>query len=129
MIELKTHKKIDERFSGKVVDLKKDYSKVVLKTIQEMVADEEGLIHGGFTFSAADFAAMCAVNDPYVVLVAADVKFTAPVKVGEEIFFEAKVFEREGKKSKVEVIGKVYEVKVFEGIFKTYSLDKHILSE
>ncbi|WP_281952038.1 hotdog domain-containing protein [Nitrosophilus kaiyonis] len=127
-MDIKTHKKIDERFSGKVIELKNNYSKVLLKTIPEMVADEEGLVHGGFTFSAADYAAMVAVNDPYVVLVAADVKFTAPVKVGEEVIFEANLIERDGKKSKVEVVGKVYEVKVFEGVFKTYSLDKHILS-
>ena len=126
-MEIKTHKKIDERFSGKVIELKENYAKVLLKTIPEMAADEEGLVHGGFTFSSADYAAMVAVNDPYVVLVSADVKFTAPVRVGEEIVFEAKVIEKDGKKSKVEVIGKVYEVKVFEGVFKTYSLDKHIL--
>jgi len=127
-MKLKTHKKIDERFSGKLIELKDGYSKVFLKTIKEMAADEKGLIHGGFTFSAADYAAMCAVNDEYVVLVEAQVKFTAPVKVGEEVVFEANIIEKEGKKSKVEVIGRVFEVKVFEGIFKTYSLDKHILS-
>ena len=128
-MDLKTHTKISEKLCGKVVEQKSGYAKVVLETIDEMKVDEEGLVHGGFTFGAADFAAMAAVNHPNVVLVAADVKFTAPVKVGDVIEFEANIIEKEGKKSKVEVIGKVYEIKVFEGLFKTYSLDTHILSK
>ena len=47
-----------------------------------MAADGRGLVHGGFTFGLADFAAMCAVNDPNVVLGAATCKFLAPVQVG-----------------------------------------------
>ncbi|WP_187646805.1 hotdog domain-containing protein [Nitrosophilus labii] len=126
-MELKTHKKIDSRFSGEVLELKEGYSKILLRTISEMAADEEGLVHGGFTFSAADFAAMCAVNEPYVVLTGADVKFLAPVKIGQEVLFEANVIENDGKKSKVEVVGRVGEKEVFKGIFKTYTLDKHVL--
>jgi len=125
-MELKTHKKIDKKYSGEVIELKENFSKVLLKTLPQMAADVEGLVHGGFTFSAADFAAMAAVNHPYVVLVAADVKFTAPVKVNQEIVFEAKVVKKDGKKSKVEVIGRVGEKEVFKGIFKTYTLDKHV---
>ncbi|WP_200762209.1 thioesterase, FlK family [Nitrosophilus alvini] len=126
-MKLNTHKKIDSRFSGKVVELKEGYAKILLKTVPEMAADEEGLVHGGFTFSAADFAAMAAVNHPYVVLTGAEVKFTAPVKVGDEVMFEANVIENDGKKSKVEVVGRVGDKEVFKGIFKTYVLDKHVL--
>ncbi len=127
-MELKTHKKIDRSLSGELIDLKENYSKVLLKTTIQMAADEEGLVHGGFTFSAADFAAMSAVNDPYVVLTGAEIKFLAPVKVGDEVEFEAKVIEKDDKKAKVEVIGKTDQKKVFKGTFKTYSLDKHILN-
>jgi acyl-coenzyme A thioesterase PaaI-like protein len=44
-----------------------------------MAADQRGLVHGGFTFGLADYAAMVAVNDPNVVLGAAEVRFLAPV--------------------------------------------------
>ncbi len=128
-MELKTHKKIDPSLSGEIKELKKNESKVLLKTTPQMSADEEGLVHGGFTFSAADFAAMSAVNDPYVVLTGAEVKFLSPVKVNEEVEFSAKVSEKEGKKAKVEVIGKVGDREVFRGVFKTYSPDRHILSK
>lgn len=126
-MDLKTHKKIDKRFSGEVVDLKDGYSKVLLKCERFMSADEEGLVHGGFTFSAADFAAMCAINDPYVVLVGADVKFLAPVVVNDEVIFEANVIDKEKSRAKVEVLGRVGDKEVFRGIFKTYTLNKHIL--
>ncbi|MEA1914645.1 MAG: PaaI family thioesterase, partial [Campylobacterota bacterium] len=84
-----THQQIDQSLSGKAVQLKPNYAKVQLHTTHAMVADEKGLIHGGFAFSAADYAAMCAVNDPNVVLAKAQSTFTAPVKLGQTIVFEA----------------------------------------
>ena len=74
-MELKTHQSIDRSLCGEVVELGDGYAKVRLVTTQQMVTDDRGLVHGGFTFGAADFAAMAAVNDPYVVLVAAEVCF------------------------------------------------------
>ncbi len=127
LVELKTHKKIDPSLSGEVVELKEGYAKVVLATSERMVADERGLVHGGFTFSAADFAAMAAVNEPYVVLVGADVRFLAPVVVGDRVEFEARVKEQESKKAKVEVVARVGAKEVFRGLFQTFAPQKHIL--
>ena len=126
-MKLNTHLEIDNSLSGKVVELKENYAKIELKTTDIMRADTKGLVHGGFTFSAADFAAMSAINEPNVVLTASESKFLAPVKVGDIVVFEATVINKDGKKSKVEVIGRVDSKKVFKGLFKTYSLDKHIL--
>lgn len=126
-MKLRTHLKIDRTLCGDVVELEKGFAKVSLQTTPQMAADEEGLVHGGFTFGAADFAAMAAVNDPNVVLVGAEVKFLAPVVVGERIEFEANVVEREGKKAKVEVKGRVGERDVFHGHFSTYTPSTHIL--
>ena len=124
---VKTHLKIDTKFSGKVVENKKGYAKVELTTTKEMVADEFGLIHGGFTFSAADYAAMVAVNEPNVVLVGADVKFLAPTKLGDIVVFEANIIEQDGAKAKVDVVGRVEEKEVFKGVFKTFVTKEHIL--
>ena len=68
-----------------------------------MVVDESGLIHGGFVFGLADYAAMVAVNDPNVVLGSADVKFMLPVKLGDELMAEASINTKEGTKAEVEV--------------------------
>ena len=74
-----THLKINESLSGKIIELKNGYSKVVLETSINMRTDKSGLIHGGFIFSMADYAAMVAVNHPNVVLGGANVKFLKPV--------------------------------------------------
>ena len=61
---LSTHLDIDTTLCGKVTKLEPRYAEVLLHTTHQMSADTEGLVHGGFIFGAADYAAMCAVNDP-----------------------------------------------------------------
>jgi len=126
---VKTHTKINEALNGEIIKLEVGYVEVRLTTLPEMVADDMGLIHGGFIFSAADYAAMMAVNDPNVVLANANINFLFPTKVGETLFFYAKVVEnRDNKKFKVEVHALNQDEKtIFEGIFACTVLNKHIL--
>ena len=126
-INLKTHIKIKKYLSGEVVSLKDNYAQVKLSCTKEMAVDEMGLIHGGFTFGAADFAAMAAVNDPYVVLVGALSKFLAPVKVGDTVIFEAYAKFEDARKREVDVIGSINDIKVFEGRFDAVILPEHVL--
>ncbi|MCX6655059.1 MAG: MaoC/PaaZ C-terminal domain-containing protein [Candidatus Bathyarchaeota archaeon] len=102
-------------------------STVELKALNEMAADSSGLIHGGFTFGLADYAAMLAVNHPNVVLGSAQARFMAPVKIGETMKAYAKVIKTDGRRSEVNVEVNVDEQKVFTGVFTCYSLEKHIL--
>ena len=124
---IKTHKLASKEWVGEAVEVKDGFAKVRLKTREEMKVDEYGLIHGGFTFGAADLAAMLAVNEETVVLYKAEVKFTAPVKVGEEIVATAKVVEVDGRKRKVEVEAWT-DKKVLEGVMYCYVPEKHVLS-
>jgi acyl-coenzyme A thioesterase PaaI-like protein len=129
-LEVKTHDKISGRLVGKPVEVETGTRAVAeLMATQEMAADASGLIHGGFTFGLADYAAMLAVNHPNVVLGSAQTKFTAPVKIGEKMRAEATVAKTEGKKSEVTVEVKVEEKKVFTGTFICFTLDKHVLSK
>jgi len=128
-MELNTHLKLNNDINGKVIELKPAYSKVELITKDFMVADCQGLIHGGFAFCAADFAAMAAVNDPYVVLAKSETKFLAPVQLGDTIIFEANIINNDGIKNSIEVIGNVNEATVFKGLFYTATLTKHILNK
>ncbi|MBL7169227.1 thioesterase [Candidatus Bathyarchaeota archaeon] len=126
-MDLKTHRKASPRLVGRVVSLEEGVEAVAeLETVDEMAVDEHGLVHGGFTFSLADYAAMTAVNHPYVVLGGADCRFVAPVKAGETMVARASVRGGEGRRRDVEVEVSVGEKKVFEGIFKCYVLDKHV---
>ena len=94
---------------------------------ENMAVDELGLVHGGFTFGAADFCAMATVNHPNVVVVSSKVKFLAPVKVGDVVIFESEMIFDDDKKQEVNVVGKIDDIKVFEGFFGTVVLKKHVL--
>ncbi|CAD5243503.1 hotdog domain-containing protein [Thermococcus camini] len=127
-MEQRTHRLTSKRLVGKPVKIEKNYAEVLLETTEEMAVDEYGLVHGGFTFGLADYAAMLAVNEPTVVLGKAEVKFLKPVKVGEKLIAKAQVSEDHGKKKIVN--GDVFNErseKVFEGIFHCYVLEKHVL--
>ncbi len=127
LMKLNTHLKIDHNLNGNVIILKEGYAKIELQTTSIMRADEQGLVHGGFIFGAADFTAMATVNDPYVVLAKSETRFLAPVKVDESVTFEGNITQSDGRKFTVEVIGSIREKKVFVGTFYTVVLDKHVL--
>ncbi|MDD2905674.1 MAG: hotdog domain-containing protein [Sulfurimonas sp.] len=124
---LNTHDQINQGLSGEIVVMEVGYVEVLLTTLPEMLADNVGLVHGGFIFSAADYAAMAAVNERNVVLVASDCQFLSPVKIHDEVLFKARVRHKEGRKRNVHVEGYVHDIKVFEGEFKTVITEKHVL--
>jgi acyl-CoA thioesterase len=124
---LNTHESINTSYSGDIMKLEHGYSKVLLETSEVMRADDVGLVHGGFIFSAADYAAMAAVNEPNVVLAACNCLFLAPVRVGDSVTFEATEHQKEGRKRNVTVRGFVHDIKVFEGEFKTVVTERHVL--
>ena len=126
--ELNTHLKFNKKF-GQLVEIGEGTAKVILEATEEMAVDEEGLIHGGFTFGAADFCAMATVNDPYVVLVRSQCEFMAPVKVGDVVEFVSETLLKEKRKHEIKVTGYLNEIKVFEGIFGCVVLDKHVLKK
>jgi len=129
-LDVKTHDKISGKLVGKPVEVVTGVRAIAeLVVTEDMVVDASGLIHGGFTFGLADYAAMLAVNHPNVVLGSAQTRFTAPVRVGEKMRAEATVAKTEGRKSEVNVEVKVGDLKVFAGTFLCFTLDKHVLNK
>ncbi len=126
-MEIKTHEKIDKRLCGEPVSLEEGKAEVELKTVPEMAADDKGLVHGGFIFGQADYAAMLAVNHPNVVLGAANVKFLKPVKVGDVLLAKAQVVKEEDKKRIVNVDVERNGEVVFTGEFTCFVLPVHVL--
>jgi len=124
---VKTHERINADLNGEIMKMELGYVELRLTTIAEMVADDIGLIHGGFIFSSADYAAMLAVNEKNVVLVGSDCQFLSPVKFHDEVNIIAKVRHKEGRKRNIHVEAFVLDIKVFSGEFKTVITDKHIL--
>lgn len=125
----KTHLLASKELIGEVRRIEEGKcAEVVLIANEKMQVDARGLIHGGFTFGLADYAAMVTVNDPFVVLVSSNVKFVKPVVIGDKLTAKSKVTEVKGSKKMIfcEVFNQHNE-KVFEGEFLCVSLEKHVL--
>jgi len=129
VMEVNTHERADARLLGTPILLEKGTAVVELTATEEMTIDQRGLIHGGFTFGLADYAAMLAVNDPLVVLGSADVKFTAPVKIGESMVATGVVEAVKGRRRDVSVDISVGEKVVLEGTMACYVLQRHVLDK
>ncbi|MCD8544116.1 MAG: PaaI family thioesterase [Sulfurospirillum cavolei] len=124
---LKTHQKIKNAYVGSLSALSKNNAKVVFQTTYEMAVDDLGLVHNGFIFGAAEYAAVAAINEANLVVIGCRSKFFAPARVGDIISFEAKGRFEEARKREVKVVGIINEIKVFEGIFQAVLLEHHIL--
>ena len=129
-MEIKTHKDADWGLIGKPLSVIENQEALVeLIATPKMSVDETGLVHGGFTFGVADYAAMLAVNHPNVVLGGSECRFVAPVKVGDKMTAKAVVSERDGRKRGVEVEVSVGDQTVLRGRFTCFVLDKHVLEK
>lgn len=124
---IRTHEKIAPALCGRPIAVETGRARVALDTTTEMAADARGLIHGGFTFGLADYAAMLAVNEPTVVLASAETKFLGPVVAGERLEADATVERADGKKRWVKVVVRRDDTPVMEGTFLAIVPDRHIL--
>jgi acyl-coenzyme A thioesterase PaaI-like protein len=122
-----THLKINADLCGEAVELEPGRAVVAMSATEAMAADERGLVHGGFIFGMADYAAMLAVNDPNVVLGAAESRFAAPASVGQELIATARVREEAGKKRVIEASVAVAGSEIFQATFTAFVLDRHVL--
>lgn len=123
----RTHEKIDSRLCGTVLDLAPGEARVELVTRDDMLADGHGLVHGGFVFGLADYAAMLAVNHPHVVLGEAQVRFLKPVVVGDRLLAEARAEPPEGRQVQVFVEVRRGDETVFNGEFLCFAPERHVL--
>src|SRR5262245_29273795 len=136
-MEVRTHLGIDRRLVGEPLAVGEGWARTALATLPEMAADASGLVHGGFVFGLADYAAMLAVNHPHVVLAGAEVRFLKPVAAGERRLAGARLAESgglaesAGRRRRVEVevrrAGANAEA-VFSGTFHCAVPDRHVLA-
>lgn len=122
-----THPLISKTLVGAVTHLEAGQATATLTATTVMAADDRGLVHGGFTFGLADFAAMLAVNDPNVVLGGSECRFLAPVTVGQVMVASAKVMGEKGKKRTVDVTVRVGDRSVMTGTLTCFVLPGHVL--
>lgn len=128
MKEIRTHAQVDENLSGRVKHLDVGSCCVEFEARLSMRADATGLVHGGFLFSAADYAAMLAVNEPTVVLAGAEVRFVRPCRVGDKVDVHARIAVMDSRKPIVEVVAlDCTKAEVFRGTFKCVIPSRHVL--
>lgn len=125
--DLKTHNRIRANLCGTILELIPGQAKTTLQTIDSMSVDDLGLVHSGFIFGAADYAAAAAINEENVVIIGSRSKFLAPAKVNDLIEFEAKAKFEDSRKREIRVNGYINDIKVFEGTFQAVVLEHHIL--
>ena len=128
MAEANTHLKTSKQWVGTPVELSEGKATVELETQQAMVVDEYNLVHGGFVFGLADYAAMLAINHPNVVLGGSSTRFLKPVIAGEKLRANAELTREEGKKKIVEVSVLRGDDIVFTSEFICFIPEKHVLA-
>ena len=126
-MKINTHLKTDIELCGTPLHAAQGSSRVRLQLTDRMVVDDKNLVHGGFIFGLADYAAMIAVNHPNVVLGSAAVKFLKPVQSGQVVVAEAKVQRVEKRKHLVQVTIRLDKEAVFEGEFACFVLERPVL--
>lgn len=125
---IRTHEKIYRSLCGEPVVVENGLSEVHLQCDERMAADASGLVHGGFIFGLADYAAMLAVNHPNVVLGAADTRFLKPSRITDVLVAKAQDTTPQERKHLVEVEVFCEEEIVFKGTFTCFVPQKHVLT-
>ena len=126
--EIKTSLLTKLNFSGTAFLIEKNHAKTRFFTTADMVSDAEGLIHNGFVFMGANYAALLAVNEEFSVSIGARINFYGPLRLGDIVEFDAHARFEESRKKEVKVIGYVKEIKIFEGTFQLVTLEEHIFA-
>ncbi|MCA9712193.1 MAG: PaaI family thioesterase [Myxococcales bacterium] len=127
-MDVRTHRAIDHQRCGTPESVGEGTASVSLVPDPRMAADEHGLVHGGFVFGLADHAAMLAINEPTVVLGSAQVRLTAPVRVGQRLLATATLAERTGKRHEVDVEVRAGDTVVLTGRMTCFVPPRHVLA-
>ncbi len=127
-MNINTHERISRALCGEPVTIGEGTSEVQLTCTEDMMADDSTLVHGGFIFGLADYAAMLSVNHPNVVLAGAETRFLKPSRVGDVLLASARIESTEGRKNIVKVDVACGEEVVFSGTFTCFVTKEHVLA-
>ncbi|HIV49323.1 PaaI family thioesterase [uncultured Helicobacter sp.] len=112
---------------GDILTLTRGAANVRFVPEEHMVMDQEAhnsLIHAGYIFNTAAYAAMAAINKRHSIMIAADVKFLSPIELGHEVLFKAVATQMDTKKCEVKVEGFLLDIKIFDSLFHIAVFDK-----
>lgn len=122
--DIRICKKISRDLCGEIVEIAKNYAVVKFSPSDNMIADDNMIIHYGFIFNSASFCALSAINEPNSIIIYSEVKFLSPLELGNEVTFKAIALHSDLKKREVNVEGFLYNIKIFEAIFHIVVFEK-----
>lgn len=125
-LELKAYTALKADFCGKIIKHSTEEVITHFNPTKQMVCDENNLIHSGFIFSAANYAAMCLINHPNALTIKSEVEFLAPLELDQEMVFLATIKQFNDKKYEINVKGSLLDIKIFEAIFHIAIFDKQL---
>ena len=83
--------------NGIIKELKDGQANVLLETTSKMILDKTGLVHSGNLYSSAAYSALLAVNNPNAIIIGVEMKFLAPIELGNEVLFKAQSLQEDTK--------------------------------
>ncbi|ANV98398.1 hypothetical protein BBW65_06140 [Helicobacter enhydrae] len=125
-IELMTCTALKSDLCGVILNHTEEEILTKFTPTKQMICDEDNLIHSGFIFNAANYAAMCLVNQPFSVTIGSEVEFLAPLEFEQEMHFVGVIKQSNNKKYEVRVIGNLLDIKIFEATFYIAIFDKQL---
>lgn len=119
-------KSLKPELCGTIIKMNQEEILVKFTPNEQMVGDENNLIHSGFVFNAANYTAMCLVNHPNSLTIGAEVQFLAPIELEQEMLFVGTIKHVNDRKYKILIKGTLLDIKIFEGIFHISIFDKEL---
>ncbi len=114
---------------GELIDIELGKSAVsILETTQDMAFGRSGVVRGHYIYSQAESLAIALVDAEVVLTGLANVKYKAPVKVGDKLVAKAEVIRTRGNKQVVLVTTRAGQQNVFRAKFVVVALDEIQLS-
>lgn len=110
-----------EEVIGEVVTLELDHSGIsILEIGPEHVFERNQIARGHYLFAQANSLAVAIVNADLVLTRSAAIRFVRPVKIGEKCIAHAKVVQKQSSRFQVDIITKIQDHVVFQGVFDVY---------
>ncbi|WP_027327063.1 hypothetical protein [Helicobacter pametensis] len=125
-LELSVCNALKPDLCGRIAKLTEEEAIIIFNPTKQMISDESNLIHSGFIFSAANYAAMCLVNQPNALTIKSEVQFLAPIEFEQEIIFLATIKQSNNRKYEIFVKGTLLDIKIFEALFHISLFDKQL---
>ncbi len=126
-MEQKVRIHTSRQWVGEPLVIEEGYAEVELFTFSEMAVDERGMVNNGFIVGLGEYAAALSINEDFLFLVRADIRFSKPVPIGERLEAVARFRGKEDELLRVEVVVRDYSDEVMKGSFYFRKYDQHLL--